>query len=105
MDDPRLVHRAIAGFAVATGIGCSALSLYLWDVSPLVAWALMMVGVVATSLIVTGIFAVTVWPVVLLVAKVFDGRGAGKVSGTRPDEPGAAAEHDRDDKAKGVTPE
>jgi hypothetical protein len=85
---------------VATGIGCSALSLYLWDASPLAVWAVMMAGAGAASLVVTGILAVTVWPFVLLVAKVFDGRGAGKVSGTRPDEPGAAAEHDRDDKAK-----
>ena len=90
---------------MATGIGCSALSLYLWDVSPLAVWALMMVGVGAAFFVVTGILAVTVWPFVLLVAKVFDGRGAGKLSGTRPDEPGAVAERDRGDKAKGVTPE
>ena len=100
MEDPRLVHRAIAGFAVATGIGCSALSLYLWDVSPLAVWALMMVGVGAASLVVTGMFAVTVWPVVLLIAKMFDGRGAGKVDGASPTEPGAAAERDRDEPAK-----
>ena len=85
---------------MATGVGSLAVSLYSWDVSPLAVWALMMVGAGATFLVVTGILAVTVWPFVLLVAKVFDGRGAGKVSGTRPDEPGAAAEHDRDDKAK-----
>ena len=94
MEDPRLVHRAIVGFAGATGIRCSALSLYLWDVTPLAAWALMMVGVVAAFLIVTGMFAVTVWPVVLLIAKVCDRRGAGKVGGARPAEPGAAAEGD-----------
>jgi hypothetical protein len=100
VEDPRLVHRAVAGFAVATDIGCSALSLYLWDVSPLVVWALMMVGFGAASLVVTGMFAVTVWPVVLLIAKVFDGRGAGKVGGARPAEPGAAAEGDRNESAK-----
>jgi hypothetical protein len=57
----------------------------------------MMVGVGAASLVVTGVFAVTIWPVVLLVAKVFDGRGAGKVGGARPAEPGAAAEGDQDE--------
>jgi hypothetical protein len=97
MEDPRLVPRAIAGFAVATGVGCSALSVYLWDVSPLAVWALIVVGVGSAFLVVTTIFAVTVWPVVLLIAWVFDGRRAGKMGGTRPAEPGAAAERDRDE--------
>ena len=100
MEDPRLVHRAVAGFAVATGIGCSALSLYLWDVSPLAVWALMMVGVGAAFLVVTGVFAVTIWPLVLLFAWVFDGRGGGKLGGAPPAERGDAAEDVRDESAK-----
>ena len=54
-------------------------------------WALMMVGAGATFLVITGIFAVTVWPLVLLIAKVFDGRGVGKPSEVRPADPGPAA--------------
>jgi len=97
MEDPRLVHRAIAGFAVATGVGCSALSVYLWDVNPLAVWALIMVGVGSAFLVVTSIFSVTVWPVVLLIAWVCERRGAGKMGGVRPAESGAAAERDRDE--------
>jgi len=96
MEDPRLVPRAIVGFAVATGVGCSALSVYLWDVSPLAVWAVIMVGVGSAFLVVTGLYAVTVWPVVLLIAWVCDGRRAGKMGGTRPAEPGAEAVRDRD---------
>ena len=100
MEDPRLVHRAVVGFAVATGVGSLAVSLYSWDVSPLAVWALMMVGAGATFLVITGILAVTVWPFVLLIAKVFDGRGVGKPSGARPAEPGTAAARGRDQSAE-----
>jgi hypothetical protein len=82
MEDPRLVQRAVAGFAVATGVGSLAVSLYSWDVSPLAMWALMMVGAGATFLVITGIFAVTIWPFVLLIAKVFDRREVRKPSGS-----------------------
>jgi hypothetical protein len=76
VEDPRLVHRAVAGFAVATGVGSLAGSLYSWDVSPLAVWALMMVGTGATF------------------------RGVGKLSGARPAEPGAAAARGRDKSAE-----
>jgi hypothetical protein len=78
MEDPRLVNRAVAGFVCLTGVGCAVLALYAWSASPLVWWIVLMVGLVATCLITTSIYAVTVWPLMLLVAWVFGGRKSGQ---------------------------
>jgi hypothetical protein len=54
----------------------------------------MIAGVGAAAVIVTGMFAVTVWPVVLLIAKVCDRRGARTVRGAGAAEPGASGDRD-----------
>jgi len=51
-----------------------------------------MMVMAATFLIVTGILAVTVWPLVMLMARVFDGRRATQLPGSASAEPAAAAD-------------
>jgi len=74
------------------GAGSAALSLYLWDVQPLVVFVLATVGIAVGFVIVTGIHAMTVWPVVLLIAMVFDGRGRRRSDAARSAEPAASAD-------------
>jgi len=52
----------------------------------------MTVGVAVAFVVVTGIHAVTVWPLVLLIAKVFDGREARRSGAPRSAEPTASAD-------------
>jgi hypothetical protein len=54
-------------------------------VTPLLALAVIPVVSLVAFAVITGIHAVTVWPLVLLIAKVFDGREE-----PRPGAPGSA---------------
>jgi len=97
MENPRLVNQFLVGLVVLLGAVSVALSLYLWNASPLVAWILMMAGVALGLAIVTGILAVTVWPLVVLIAIAFDGRGRRRSATTRTAEPAASADHGRNE--------
>ena len=92
MENPRLVNQFLVAFVVVLAVASVALSLYLWDVSPLVAWILMIGGVALGFAIVTGILAVTAWPLVVLIAIAFDGRGRRRSATTRSAEPTASAD-------------
>src|SRR5439155_14414197 len=97
MENPRLVNQFLVGLVVLLGAVSVALSLYLWNASPLVAWILMMAGVALGFAIVTGILAVTVWPLVVLIAIAFDGRGRRRSATTRTAEPACSADRGRND--------
>jgi len=97
MEDPRLVHRGLVGLGCVVAAASAALSLYLWDVHPLVVWMLTMVGIALGFVIVTGIHAVTVWPLVLLIAMVVDGRGKRRPADQGSAEPAAPADCDPDE--------
>src|SRR4029453_2206498 len=92
MEDPRLVNRAVAGVVCLAGVGCLVLSLYWWAADPRAWWIVLMVGLVATCLIVTGIYTVTVWPLLWLLALAFGGRRPGT---REPADPGRRAERQR----------
>jgi hypothetical protein len=84
VEDPRLVNRALVAAAAATGAGCVALALWTRDPAPLVTCLLLVLGAAAGGLLVTAIYTVTVWPLVLLLAWAFDERdrpGAGPARG------------------------
>ncbi len=84
----------MVGIVAVFGIGCAVVSVYLWDPRPLAVWALIMVVMAATFIIVTGIHAVTIWPLVMLIARVFDGRRRTQVSRSGSAEPAAAPSRD-----------
>jgi hypothetical protein len=92
MEDPRLVNRLLVGLATVVGVACVACSLYLWDGTPLVALIVMTVGVAVAFVVITGIHAVTVWPLVLLIAKLFDDRNERRSAAVRSAEPTASAD-------------
>jgi hypothetical protein len=52
----------------------------------------MALGVAVAFAVITGIHAVTVWPLVLLIAKVFDGRNGQRSAAAHSAEPTASAD-------------
>lgn len=103
MENPKQVHSVLAGFAIVGSLGFVALSLYLWEIWPIAVWGLFLIGSAVVFAIITVIFCVTVWPILLLIGRVFDRPSRTPSSGTPSAEPSAAADRGRHPPAKGST--
>lgn len=79
--------RGYAIFAAITGGPCVALACLQRDITAVVLWLYFIVGLVVSVCAVTALWAVTVWPLLLLLAAVF-GRGKGPSDPGNPDGPG-----------------
>jgi len=75
VENPRVVEAFYKALLVASGIVCGVLSLYLWDATILRRWLSSLAILAIVFMVITFVWAVTVWPLVLLVAKIF-GRSA-----------------------------
>ena len=92
MENPKHVHTALVGLAIMGSLGFAGLSLYLWDIWPIAAWGLFLVGSAAVCAIVTIVYGVTVWPILLLIGRVFDRPSKTPSSPAVSAEPPAAAD-------------
>ena len=92
MENPKQVHAALVGFTIIGSVGFAALSLYLWQVWPIAVWGLFLVGLVVMFAIITVIYGVTVWPLLLLIGRVFDRPSKTDSSAAVSAEPPAAAD-------------
>jgi hypothetical protein len=95
MENPKVVHRALAAITVTAALGCAGLSLHLWDIGPIVVWSLFMAGLAVAFEIVTVIYGVTVWPLLLLIGHVF-----GRQSNTAPPTATSAEPSASDDRGR-----
>ena len=82
MENPRIVGAFGKGILVASGILLATASVYWQTSTPVVTWiyfiALLAVAFVAIFLV----WSVTIWPLVLLIAKIFTRkRGGGRATG------------------------
>jgi len=72
MENPKQIHRALITMIVTSGVGCIGLSLYLWDARPVIVWGVFLAGSAMAFAMVTVLYGVTIWPVLLLIAYIFD---------------------------------
>jgi hypothetical protein len=64
-----------AWIAGITGIPCVALSLYMSTPAVIVGWISVMLGFVVLLCLLTILYALTVWPLLLLIAAIFGRMG------------------------------
>ena len=72
MENPKAVTSSFVALLMGLGILCLGLAVYQWDLYPLVAWGIMLgaLGIFSVaSLVVNAIF---VFPLMLLLGKIFD---------------------------------
>jgi hypothetical protein len=103
MENPKQVHSALVGFVVAGSLGFVALSLYLREVWPIAAWGLFLVGSAVVFAIIAVIYGVTVWPLLLLIGRVFDRPSNSAPSAASSAEPPAAADRGQHPPGNGRT--
>jgi len=95
MENPKVIHRALVTLTLMSGIGAAVLSIYLWNVLPVMTWGLFIVGFAVASVIVAVIYGVTIWPLLLLIGHAFDRHPKTSLA-TESAEPRAAADHGHD---------
>jgi hypothetical protein len=79
MEDPRSVEAAAKGFVLVSGATALGLSLFLWSFIPIAFWMHLVIGTALAFVVVAAINVVTIWPLLLLIARVFGGdRNEGK---------------------------
>ena len=71
MENPKVVDSSFAALLIGLGILCLGLTVYERDLSPLVAWGTMLVALGIFSVIALVLHAITVFPLMLLVGKIF----------------------------------
>jgi hypothetical protein len=82
----REVATSYAIVAAVTGTPCAALSVYCWEPWVMLGWLYFVAGFPVLLCAITALWAITVWPFLLLLAAVF-GRGKGP-KGLNPNGPG-----------------
>ena len=92
MENPKHVHSALIWFTITASVAFAALSLYLWDVWPIAAWGLFLAGSAMLLAIVTVIYGVTVWPLLLLIGHLLDRPSKTASAAAVSAEPPAAAD-------------
>lgn len=93
MEDPRTVEAAAKGFVAISAAVAVALSLFFWSFVPIAFWAYLAIGTAIAFVLVVGVYAVTIWPLVLVIAKLFgrsDRRGEPNVPVEPTPQDGAA---------------
>ena len=69
MENPGAVDAAGKALFLISGIVCGALSLYLWNVAIFLAWLYGLIVFAVLSIVIVAIWAITVWPLVILTAQ------------------------------------
>ena len=100
MANPRKVRRTLA-VIIAGFLGCVGLSLEVWDVTPVIVWAAFLASTAVVFAIVTAIYGLTVWPVLLLIGRALDRRSKPPAVTVAAEPPAAA---DRGQHAPGHDP-
>jgi hypothetical protein len=96
MENPKHVHSALVGFVIFGSVGFAGLSLYLWHIWPIAAWVLVLLGSAMLFGVITLIFAVTVWPILLLIGRILDRpskTASAAVNSTEPPAPADRGPH------------
>ena len=86
MEDPRTVEATAKRVVAISATVAVALSLFLWSFVPIAFWAYLAIGTAFAFALVAGLYAVTIWPLVLVIAKLF-GESAGRRGPNQPREP------------------
>jgi len=92
LENPKQVHRVLITMIMTSGIGCIGLSLYLWDARPVVVWGVFLAGSATAFAMVTVLYGVTIWPVLLLIGYIFDRPSKTDPPPAAPAEPRASAD-------------
>ena len=95
MENPKQVQRALITMIMSSGIGCIGLSLYLWDARPVIVWGVFLAGSATAFAIVTILYGVTIWPVLLFIGYIFDRPSKTVPPPAAPAEPRASADRDQ----------
>jgi len=102
MENPKVVHQALATVAIMASLASGGLSLYLWDVRPIAIWGFFIAALAVAFMIITVVYSVTVWPLLLLIGRVFDRRSKTTPPTVGSAEPPAATDcgHDTPGRAR-----
>lgn len=96
MENPKDVESGFVFFVAFTGVVCAILSVVFWNAAILLYWVLALIALAFAFVMITAVYAITVWPLLLLIAKVFGKVGpslhSGQPAGRTPAEPGAPAD-------------
>ncbi len=92
MENPKQVHSALVCSTITGSLAFAALSLYLWAVWPIAVWGLFLVGSAVAFAVITVVYGVTVWPLLLLIGRALDRPSKTASAAAGSAEPPAAAD-------------
>ena len=71
MENPRVVEGAVRAVLVVSAAVAIAASLLWWSFLPVGLWLYLVIGSAVCFLLIAALYGVTIWPLVLLLAKLF----------------------------------
>ena len=71
MENPRIVGSFGKAIFVASGIACAATSFYLRSATPFITWFYLTALLAIMFVVIFLIWSVTIWPFILLIARLF----------------------------------